>query len=148
MTLNEEIAVLRAIPMFANLETSRLKLVAFTCKRATFAANHTLFNAGDKIANHAFIVLRGVVDIAVNDQQGKQIVVAQMKKNDMFGEIALLCNVPRTAKAVTNEECELLILDKDNFFNLLKQFSDISIEIMKALAMRLEHMNKRLIGLQ
>ena len=47
MSLNEEVELLRNIPMFAKLEPSKLKLLAFTSERITYEAEQLFFSQGD-----------------------------------------------------------------------------------------------------
>ena len=46
MSLQEEVEILRRIPLFAQIEPSKLKLLAFTSERVAFDAGHTLFQIG------------------------------------------------------------------------------------------------------
>ena len=48
MSLNEEVELLRNIPMFAKLEPSKLKLLAFTSERITYEAEQLFFRQGDQ----------------------------------------------------------------------------------------------------
>ena len=54
MSLNEDVERLRKIPLFAKIEPSKLKLLAFTAQRLTFNANESLFHQGDGLG--VFIV--------------------------------------------------------------------------------------------
>ncbi len=146
MSLAEETRLLQKIPMFANLEESHLKLIAFTSERVQYNAGDVLFNEGDT-GDCAYIVISGKIDILIASGN-KNIVVATLHANDMLGEIALLCDVPRTATARSSENAEALVLEKELFFNVLKEFPDISIEIMRTLALRIENMNKRFSKIQ
>ena len=47
MSLNEEVEVLRSVPLFAKIEPSKLKLLAFTSERLTFLPGGELFHQGD-----------------------------------------------------------------------------------------------------
>ena len=56
MSLNEEVELLRNIPMFAKIEPSKLKLLAFTSERLTFKAGETQYTgkvAGNRISGVA-----------------------------------------------------------------------------------------------
>lgn len=144
MSLVEETALLRAIPMLANLEESRLKLIAFTSDRVCFAADELLFQAGTS-GDCAYLIISGGVEILVSDEAGNMFVAANLGKNDLLGEIALLCDIPRTATARAVADTEALVISKETFFHLLREFPDIAIEIMRILAQRLGNMNQRLV---
>src|SRR4029077_15013133 len=85
----------RRIPLFSQIEPPKLKLIAFTSERVAFDAGHTLFRQGDA-ANAAYIIIEGKAEVIV-EGAGGPVVVAVLGPNDFFGEIAILCDVPRTA---------------------------------------------------
>lgn len=137
MSLNEEVDLLRKIPLFAKIEPSKLKLLAFTSERLTFAGGQELFHQGDA-GEKAYIIMSGEADVLV-DNDGGQLKVATLAKNDLVGEIAILINVPRTATVRAASELTTLAISKDQFFRMITEFPDMAIEIMRELAQRLEN---------
>ena len=73
-----------------------------------------------------------------------QIEIAKVKKNDLVGEIAILCDVPRTATVRAKTELLTLEITKEIFFQLVTQFPEMALEVMRELAFRLEKTNRRL----
>lgn len=148
MGLKEEVELLRNIPLFANIEPSKLKLLAFTSERVCYDADQVLFNQGD-IGDAAFIIIEGEADITRDSPQGP-ITVATAGRNDIVGEIAILCDVPRTASVRAKNKLETLVISKDLFFRLIMEFPQIAVEIMRVLAHRLndttEKLSKALAG--
>ena len=76
-------------------QPSKLKLLAFTSDRMSFDPGQILFEQGDA-GDAAYVVLYGTAEVLVN-RAGSQIKVADLEKNSIVGEIAILCDVPRTA---------------------------------------------------
>ncbi|MCZ6863258.1 MAG: cyclic nucleotide-binding domain-containing protein [Alphaproteobacteria bacterium] len=142
MGLNEEVELLRNIPLFANIAPSKLKLLAFTSERISYDANQVLFNQGE-IGDAAFIIIEGEADITIDSPQGP-ITVATVGRNDIIGEIAILCDVPRTASVRAKNKLETLVISKDLFFRLIMEFPQIAVEIMRELAHRLNQANEKL----
>ena len=136
MSLNEDVERLRKIPLFAKIEPSKLKLLAFTAQRLTFNANESLFHQGD-IGDAAYIIIDGSADVVVDTPNGP-ITVAQLGKNAFVGEIAILCDVPRTATVTATSELTTICISKELFFQLVGQFPQMAIEIMRELARRLD----------
>lgn len=145
MSLNEEVELLRNIPMFANIEPSKLKLLAFTSERLTFGEGDTLFSQGDS-GDAAFIIVDGEADVMIDTPDGP-LTVAHFKKNDIVGEIAILTDVPRTATVRASTRLDTMVISKDLFFRLVMEFPQIAVEIMRELAKRLEATNARLRAL-
>ncbi len=142
MSLEEEVRLLRNIPLFANIEPSKLKLLAFTSERLTFEAGQALFEQGDE-GDAAYIIIGGEADVIVNTPTGP-MTVARMEHNAIVGEIAILCDVPRTATVRAASELVALKINKDVFFRLVMDFPQMAVEIMRELAHRLERTTEQL----
>ena len=136
MSLTEEVELLRNIPMFAKVEPSKLKLLAFTSERLTFEPDQIVFKQGE-MGDSAYIIVEGEADILVDAPAGP-ITVASMARNDFFGEIAILCDVPRTATVQAKSKLVTLRISKELFFRLVTEFPQMSVEIMRELASNLE----------
>ena len=136
MSLEEEVKLLRGIPLFANIEPSKLKLLAFTSERLTFEDGETLFEQGD-MGDAAYIIIQGQAEVIVDAPSGP-MTVAKLDHNAIIGEIAILCDVPRTATVRATSELVALKISKDVFFRLVLDFPQMAVEIMRELAHRLE----------
>lgn len=142
MSLNEEVALLRSVPLFQNFDPTKLKLLAFTSERITFADGQSLFSQGD-MGDAAYVIIEGSADIIINTPNGP-LTVARVSKNDFIGEIAILIDVPRTASITATSKLDTLKISKDLFFRLVKEFPEMAVEIMRELARRLEATNQQL----
>ena len=142
MTLQKDVEVLRGIPLFAKIEPAKLKLLAFTSEHIEFAPGETLCRQGEP-GDSAYIVLEGEADVLV-ETPGGPVRVATVGRNDIVGEIAILCDVPRTATVQATTRLVALRVSKDGFFNLVTQFPQIAVEIMSELASRQHVTTQRL----
>ena len=135
MSLDQEVDVLRQIPLFANIDTAKLKLLCFASERLTYSAGQALFAQGD-VGDAAYIIVDGEAEVLVDSPTG-QLSVAVLKRNDIVGEIAILCDVPRTATVKAASELVTLKITKDVFLRMLTDFPEMGLEIMRVLADRL-----------
>ncbi len=142
MTLQKDVEVLRNIPLFKKIEPAKLKLLAFTSEHLEFMPGEALFHEGD-VGDAAYILLEGDADVLVRTPRGK-IRVATLGQHDIVGEIAILCDVPRTATVVAKDRLVTLRVSKDGFFNLVTQFPTVGVEIMHELASRLHQTTQQL----
>lgn len=142
MSLNEEVEVLRKIPLFSRIEPSKLKLLAFTSERMTFKRGDVLFRQGD-MGDAAYILIEGDAEVLVDSSRG-EIRVARLGVNDIVGEIAILVDIPRTATVRAETDLVTLRISKELFFRLITEFPQIAVEIMRELAHRLEATTERL----
>lgn len=137
MLLKDEVELLRRVPLFANVAPAKLKLLAFTSERISYASGQTLFHQGDQ-GDAAYVVLSGSAEVLVDSPSG-QIKVATVEPNSIVGEIAILCEVARTATVKASGPLEALRIRKDHFLRLLAEFPEMTVEIMRVLADRLSH---------
>jgi len=137
MLLNDEVGMLRRVPLFSNVAPAKLKLLAFTSDRVSYNAGQILFNQGDE-GDAAYVILSGKADIMVDSANGA-IKVAEVEPNEIVGEIAILCDVSRTATVRASMPIEALRIRKDHFLRLLREFPEMTIEIVRVLADRLGH---------
>jgi CRP-like cAMP-binding protein len=134
--INEDVELLRRIPMFAKVEPAKLKLLAFTSERVTYDAGQELFHQGD-MADAAYIIVDGDVDVLVDTPKGP-LVVATLGRNEFIGEMGVLCDIPRTATNKAATRVTTLKISKELFFRMITDFPAMGIEVMRVLAHRLE----------
>ncbi len=135
MLLNDEVKMLKLVPLFAGVSPAKLKLLAFTSERVVYRADEILFAQGDT-GDAAFVILSGRAEVLVDGPAGP-IRVAELHENAIVGEIAILCDVARTATVKAVSQVEALRISKDNFFKLLTDFPEMTIEMVRVLADRL-----------
>ncbi|MEX0922213.1 MAG: Crp/Fnr family transcriptional regulator [Rhodovibrionaceae bacterium] len=142
MGVEEEVKVLKRIPLFANIDAAKLKLMAFASERLSFTPGQYLCKQGD-VGDAAYIIIDGEADVVLESEEGN-LTVASVGQNDIVGEIAILIDVPRTASIVATSEVVALKVTKELFFRMVTDFPEMSVEIMRVLAHRLEAANARL----
>jgi CRP-like cAMP-binding protein len=142
VSIIEDVELLRRIPMFAKVEPAKLKLLAFTSQRVTFEAGQELFHQGDA-ADAAYIIVDGLADIIVDTPAGP-LTVAQLGKNDLVGEIGIICEVPRTATVKAASRVTTLRIARDLFYRMLTDFPVMALEVMRDLGHKLEAANAKL----
>ncbi len=135
MSLNEEVELLRNIPLFSKIEPSKIKLLAFTSERLTFQPGDIVCKQGD-MGDAAYVIMAGNADVIVNTPNGP-LTVATMTKNDVVGEIAILIDIPRTATIKASSELTTLRITKDVFFRMVTEFPAMAVEMMRVLAERI-----------
>lgn len=83
-----------------------------------------------------FVIQSGQVRITkvIN---GNEVVLAVLKAGDMFGEMALLENKPRSASAIAHEPCKLMVVNKNNFDMMVSSQPQLIARLTTTLAERL-----------
>jgi CRP-like cAMP-binding protein len=130
--------------MFRDVDPARLKLLAFTSERVQFAGGQRFFSQGDP-SDAAYVILDGRANVLLNTPGG-EIQVAELGSNALVGEMGILSDTPRSATIMAAEPTTALRIDKRVFLELLAQFPQMSLAIMRELAMRLERTNAQLVA--
>ena len=142
MSLNDAVNVMREVVLFRNVDDKRLKLFAFMGETLNYRDGERLFEQGDD-GDAAYIVLDGAVDVLV-PTDGGEISVAVLGKKEIFGEMAVLCDQPRTTAIAAKGALRVLRLERRAILDMLREFPDISLEFIKVLAGRLETTSREL----
>jgi putative ABC transport system ATP-binding protein len=138
----DEIDVLASVPLFAGLDRSKLKLLSFASERFTYNAGETVFRQGE-VGDKAYVIIAGDADVILETLDGPKTLVT-MSKNDLFGELALLCDAPRTATIDAATDLSLMSISKDVFFKLISEDVDMSARVTRSVADRLERTTRDL----
>lgn len=142
MSLTATLDVLRSMRLFSRLDEPRLRVIAMTGEKLILHDGERLAEKGDA-GDAAYIVLSGDVDIRVPSDPG-EISVAVLGPGEIVGEMAVLTGNPRSTAIVARGQLKVLRLGRDALLDLMREFPDLSIEIIRILAERLEATNARL----
>ncbi len=96
-----------------------------------FAKGDVVFKEGDP-GDVLYAVLDGEVELKL---QG--VTVNKVGKDEIFGEMALVDNAPRSATAHAITDCKLAIVGEDRFEYLVQQTPNFATQVMSVMAERL-----------
>ncbi|HUI35402.1 MAG TPA: cyclic nucleotide-binding domain-containing protein [Stellaceae bacterium] len=142
MSLQQEFEVLRRVPFFAEIEPSKLKLLAFMSERAGFDDGKILFRQGDP-GDAAYLIIDGQVEIVLEGPAGP-VTVATLGANEIVGDMAILTGAPRNATVRAKGRLVALRIAKDPFMRMVREFPNMAVSIMQELAHRIEATNNQL----
>ncbi|WP_417828899.1 ABC transporter transmembrane domain-containing protein [Thalassospira sp.] len=141
--IDQEVRLLRTIPLFAGLDPSVVKLLAFTSPRLTFKHGEILVKQGDP-GDAAYVVISGRGEIWLTTDENQTLKLRDVHPKEVIGEIALLVDAPRSATIRAVEDMTVLKLDKAEFLGLVRQDQAVSNQLIRVLAERLDQTTKQL----
>ncbi len=142
--LQDEVDLLRSIPMFNQLPSNKLKLLAFASDRVAYKEGDILFHQGDE-ADAAYIVISGEADVLVAPDDGSEANrVAVLGANSFVGDMAILCDIPRTATVRANSRMEALRIRQEHMMELINDTPSLAMSILKEIVQRLAKTTKDL----
>jgi len=146
MELLKEAETLRKIALFTKLDPSKVKLLAFTSQLLTYEDGEVLFEEGDA-ADAAFVIMEGEVEILADTGKGK-VVVGKLGKDQLFGELALFNNAPRSATLRAKGRLQALRIADEKFIKLVTENPGVALEVMRQLSDKLARSHKQVEALQ
>ena len=123
------------------LETEKIEfrvLDRFDAPVSRFAGGDTIIATGMP-AKEMFVVRKGRVAIHVNKET-----VEEVGPGGIFGEMALIEHVPRSASVVAIEDCEVVPINERLFIVLVQDTPNFALDVMRVMAGRLRRMNQRI----
>src|SRR2546423_14872987 len=126
MSLEQEVELIRQFPIFSKIQPAMQKLLCFSADRLKFDAGQVIFNAGD-VGDSAYVLIDGTVEISVPTPSGP-IVINEMGKNDLLGEIAIVGEEPPTATANALTKPQTLETSNELFVKIIHENPDAAIE--------------------
>ncbi len=125
---------------FQDLPEEDLDLIAGRCRRLEFASGDMVFREGD-IADRFYIVLSGTVEVWKDYESDSRDLLATHGPGGLFGEMALVDELPRSATIIARDPVELLYLPRGDFRQVLRERSSISLSLLKSLSMMVRRSN-------
>jgi len=130
--MNLILNILKTIPLLQALTEEEHKSIIDHITMQYFPAHYVLFEKG-VLGNALFIIKSGMVRIY--NEQGD---IANLGEGDFFGEMALIEAKPRNASAETLSDCEIFVLNKEDFALLMQKSPNIAQKVEVAYEARKE----------
>jgi CRP-like cAMP-binding protein len=134
--------LLRAVPLFAELTDQELNTVAELAQIRNYPSRAAVVTQGEP-AKALFAIIRGKLKVVSCGPDGRDTVLGIMAEGEVFGEVALIDGGARSATVTAIEPCELLVLEREQFLELLRESSPISVKLLVVLAKRLRRLSQR-----
>jgi CRP/FNR family cyclic AMP-dependent transcriptional regulator len=114
------------------------------CRIRTVPQKTVLIHAGD-VPDVLFYVVKGSVEVLIEDEEGNEIVLAYLNKGQFFGEMGLFNEEPqRSAWVRTRQQCELAEMTYPRFRQIAAESPTLLFELATQLASRLDRTNRKL----
>lgn len=137
MDLNQEVDYLRSIPMLSKLDSSKLKLLAFTSRLVEYQDGEYLFRKQDP-ADAVYLIMRGNAEVVIEDETSGSVQVALVRsEGDLIGEMAVISQQSRSASIRAQGSLSVLCMEGEMFVQLLTGNSDVALDVMRQLSDKL-----------
>lgn len=134
--LFERVLLLKKSPMFSQVSTDDLRVVADSLVEKIYFKGDRVFDIGE-IGEHMYILVTGKVGISIAQDRSNREFVAQMGPGECFGEMGMLDDLPRSATAFVLEDSRMLSLEKTKLRRLIVAYPELALCLLRGLSLRL-----------
>lgn len=124
-------------------KTKHLDYFLSQCHRRKYPSKSTIIYAGDK-SDSLFYIVKGSVTVIIEDDDGREMIMAYLNTGDFFGEMGLFDNMDsRSAWVKAKSECEVAEISYTKFREISSQDSKILYFIGEQMASRLRQTTRK-----
>jgi CRP-like cAMP-binding protein len=134
--------ILTNVPLFAGLDAPAIESLGGFTFRKTFEPGELIVEEG-RTGNGLFIIVSGSAEVVKGHQSVNPRTVARLGAGEPIGEMALLCEWPRTASVRALEATECIGIDRWIFLEHLDKEPKLALRMLQILALRLAESAER-----
>lgn len=134
--VSSKLSVLRKQPIFCDLDPEALDQLCRYAKHTTLKRGTTIVSKGDP-GNSLIVVVSGTIKISVSSPDGRSAILNLIGPGEIFGEVAVLDGLARTADATANSNCEIYVIDRRDFIPFVRSQPALAMKFIELLCTRL-----------
>ncbi|WP_296700605.1 cyclic nucleotide-binding domain-containing protein [Algoriphagus sp.] len=133
--------ILQFVPFLDGLSSERLDELSVSCKWIEFNPGEEVVREGDE-GDCLYIVIKGRLSVykIINDENK---LLGELRRNQLFGESALIDKKPRNATVIAEDRTLLLTLSNESFHSFLIAHPELRNDILGIDAKRKEWANRQ-----
>jgi CRP-like cAMP-binding protein len=138
--------LLKNIPYFSELTIEEMQNLVASSQKQKYPRGSIVLHKDD-VGDETYLIMIGRVKVIITHTDGKEIILNILKSGDFFGEMAVFEHMPRSATVVAEEDCEVLIMSRENITNLIKRNPQIAFKLLSDMSRRLREADEQISGL-
>ena len=142
----KKIELLQTVSIFWDLKSEELGYIAEKMVARHYDNGNYIF-LEDSDGEQCFFVLEGSVKVTRLSKDGREVILAMLNEGDFFGEMSLLDGESRSANVIALEKTEVLTLDRRDFLDVVNDYPQIAVMLLKELAGRLRKSDRQIASL-
>src|SRR5210317_166978 len=132
--------------LFEGLDANDIEEVASQTVIRQFPKNTVIVSQGDD-TDSFYVILQGKVDVFLQNDKGKEIIINTLTECESFGELAPLGSIPRQASIITTEDSTFGIISRQVFMDTLLTKPSVSMRIVDLLIGRIQDLTEEVSSL-
>lgn len=139
-------AALRTFPLFQGLSDDTLVAIAHSAVMRRIPRGQSVVHAGDR-TDFVYFVLTGSLKVVVSDEDGREVILSILGQGELFGEMGMFGEQPRSATVVAVTPSDLVMIAKHDFRRIMQEHFEVAWRIMCNLADRLRNADRKIESL-
>jgi len=131
-----EMNLLKSIPLFSELSDKDLERIVNVANKQRYHKENLIL-IEEEVGSSMFVILDGRVKISRISDDGREVILSILSEGDFFGEMSLLDGQTRSANVTAIDNSELLVIRREEFLQMLHDYPQIAINLLKELAQRI-----------
>jgi uncharacterized membrane protein len=136
----ERVGLLASLSLFESFSREDLQALAVHLTERRFKAGETIFHQGDA-GQAMYIVAEGQLNIYLPGEASRRISLKDIGQGELFGELALFDDQPRSASVLATTDVVLLELDRATLGDYLDRRPRAAMALLKTMGVRLRQTN-------
>ena len=136
----QHLETLRSVALFSACSNKELEKVARAADEIKMTAGTLIVDQG-QTGREAFVIVDGEVSVKRNNRK-----IATLGSGAVVGELSLLDHGPRTATAICDTDCTLLVIDQRRFLGVIDDVPPISHKLLARLASKIRELDRQYYG--
>ncbi len=132
--------------LFEGLEREDLEQLASQVVTQHYPKNTMVVSQGDK-SDSLYVIVEGKVDVFLQNEKGKEIIINTMGECESFGELAPLAGIPRQASIITVTDSVMLVISRQIFMDNLLHKPSVSMRIIERLIYLIQELTEEVSSL-
>ena len=141
-----DVEFLKYIPLFSELTDDDLREILKLAMRQVYKKDNMVL-IEEEIGSTMFIIIDGRVKISRISDDGREVILSILSEGDFFGEMSILDGQNRSANVVTLDDSKIMIIRREDFLQMLHDYPQIAINLLKELAGRLRRSDAQIKSL-
>jgi len=137
---------LKKTTLFCGMDQSDIEMVAAQAITRQFPKNTVIVSQGDD-TDSFYVIVQGKVDVFLQNDKGKEIIINTLGLCESFGELAPLGGIPRQASIITTEDSTFGIISRQVFIDTLLVKPSIGMRIIDLLITRIQDLTEEVSSL-
>lgn len=143
----ETLKLLKGVDLFSRLDDHQIEMIAEVTNRRKYSREENIIHESDDSSHTFFLIASGEVKVYLSGVDGRETILALLNPGDFFGEMSLIDGEPRSASVKATTSSELIVIQRNDFIEKMRQFPDLAMSFLEEMSHRLRKANRQISSL-